>query len=463
MAKIYEKLQNSLISYEDWPKAMVTEQTFSKAAHIIRGQDRGRAVWYYILVPVNNIVDLKAKLINTTIHVTDFGLVIKYLNNRDEIKQMSGTGTDPPVIIQRWVAKHYSSPAAADENTNLKYIKDDIRLCTIQRAIPQQLIGVHFHYFAPQRFHYMKLIDDLPSSLAHRAGLKSYDRIIFFNDKNIENETDEQFRHRFNTERHLPVQMLVCSPATYAHYKANKKIFHCNLRTIRYLKPVYATSTSDSYADTPAIYVDKESFCAVQWENSNIVSTVSQSAIFKSPEFTNFPSLRHVNLCRIDESDCHPWTMSPSLQFVSVLSCKPATIPIILASCPNLYHLQVHLSRTNNNNATLYIPLNHPLRRLTLWSDYTELTFNIIDNIVTYTPNIEYLYLQTIYRMSFVDLARNLFNRLHRLSQFGCYIQEMLTENDRTTDLTTLHQVHSCFERIQCIEENDEFRIFATK
>ncbi|CAF4722481.1 unnamed protein product, partial [Rotaria sp. Silwood2] len=44
---------------------------------------------------------------------------------------------------------------------------------------------------------------------------------------------------------------------------------------------------SDSYADTSVISVDKESFCAVQWENSSIVSTVQQSAIFKSPEFTN--------------------------------------------------------------------------------------------------------------------------------------------------------------------------------
>jgi hypothetical protein len=34
------------------------------------------------------------------------------------------------------------------------------------------------------------------------------------------------------------------------------------------------------------VAVDNESFCAVQWENSSIVSTVPQSSIFKSPEFT---------------------------------------------------------------------------------------------------------------------------------------------------------------------------------
>ncbi len=32
---------------------------------------------------------------------------------------------------------------------------------------------------------------------------------------------------------------------------------------------------------------DDNTFCAVQWENTDIISIVSQSAIFKSPEFTH--------------------------------------------------------------------------------------------------------------------------------------------------------------------------------
>jgi hypothetical protein len=35
------------------------------------------------------------------------------------------------------------------------------------------------------------------------------------------------------------------------------------------------------------VSVSDESFCAVKWENSSTISTVSQSAIFKSPEFTH--------------------------------------------------------------------------------------------------------------------------------------------------------------------------------
>ncbi|CAF2838219.1 unnamed protein product [Rotaria sp. Silwood2] len=114
----------------------------------------------------------------------------------------------------------------------------------MQRAIPQQKMGLNSFYFASKRFHYITLTEDWPLSLALRAGIKSYDRIIFFNGVNIENDTFDQFIHRIDIERHLPVQMLVCSPATYEHYKANKKPFHCDLPTIQRLKPVYATSSN---------------------------------------------------------------------------------------------------------------------------------------------------------------------------------------------------------------------------
>ncbi|CAF5045256.1 unnamed protein product [Rotaria sp. Silwood1] len=114
----------------------------------------------------------------------------------------------------------------------------------MQRAIPQQKIGVSLPYFAQKRFHYVKLTADLPSSLARRAGLKNYDRIIFLNGINIENDTYDQFDLRFETARHLPVQMLVCSPATYEYYKTNKKQFHIDLPTIQHLTPVFATSSN---------------------------------------------------------------------------------------------------------------------------------------------------------------------------------------------------------------------------
>jgi C-terminal processing protease CtpA/Prc len=118
----------------------------------------------------------------------------------------------------------------------------------MQRAIPQQLLGVHFYHFDGQeKIYYIQLIKDLPLSLARRAGIKEYDRIITLNGVNIEKDTFDQFRKRFKSERYLPVQMLVCSPATYAHYKDNNKPIHSDLSTVQRLKPVYATSSKTLY------------------------------------------------------------------------------------------------------------------------------------------------------------------------------------------------------------------------
>ncbi len=134
--------------------------------------------------------------------------------------------------------------ASVDKNICLIYEQDDIRLCTMQRAIFQQLLGVRFyHYDGPEKFHYIEPIKDLPLSLACRGGIKNYDRIITLNGVNIEKDTFDQFMERFKSERHLPVQMLVCSPATYAHYKDNNKSIHSDLPTVQRLKPVYATSS----------------------------------------------------------------------------------------------------------------------------------------------------------------------------------------------------------------------------
>jgi hypothetical protein len=138
----------------------------------------------------------------------------------------------------------YTGRASVDANTSLIYEQDDIRLCTMQRAIPQQKLGVSCDYHRQERFHYVKLTEDLQSTLAIRAGIKSYDRVISLNGVNIEHDTYDQLMERFDTDRYLPVQMLVCSPATYAHYKANNKPLLSDLPTVQQLKPVYATSSN---------------------------------------------------------------------------------------------------------------------------------------------------------------------------------------------------------------------------
>jgi hypothetical protein len=132
--------------------------------------------------------------------------------------------------------------ASIDENISLIYEEDDIRLCTMQRAIPKQKLGFTLCYCRRESFHYIKFYDDFESSLAYRAGIRNFDRIIELNSENIENDTEPQLSHRFNIDRRLPVQMLVCSPATYAYYKSNNNPLHSDLTNVQHLKPAYITS-----------------------------------------------------------------------------------------------------------------------------------------------------------------------------------------------------------------------------
>jgi hypothetical protein len=112
----------------------------------------------------------------------------------------------------------------------------------MQRIIPSQLLGISLCYHKQRRFHSIELSGDFESSLAYRAGMKNCDRVICFNDIDIEEDTVDQFVERFDAQLHLPVQMLVCSPATYEHYKSNNKRIHFDLSTVQHLKPVFDIS-----------------------------------------------------------------------------------------------------------------------------------------------------------------------------------------------------------------------------
>jgi len=179
---------------------------------------------------------------------------------------------------------------------------------------------------------------------------------------------------------------------------------------------------------------------------------------------SEFPFLRDVNLGRIDDVvTTSSWSTSPSLRFISIRSSNSLIVSSILASCPNLDHLQLHVLNNSRMNVPSSSSYNHPLRQFTLWSHSIELTFNNIDTLLTYTPNVQHLYLQTKCRMSFVDLANGLIDRLNYLSRFDCHVKEMMNSSDRVDNLTNVHQLHPCFNGIKCITEDDNFRIFATE
>jgi hypothetical protein len=100
-------LQKALSSYEDRPKAIITKQSFTEGLYIIRDKDRGSPAWYYILVPADKVVDLKAHMSHATLDITNFGRVIDYRNHRNKVLQACGWGTDPPKMFQTWINEQY--------------------------------------------------------------------------------------------------------------------------------------------------------------------------------------------------------------------------------------------------------------------------------------------------------------------------------------------------------------------
>ena len=134
----------------------------------------------------------------------------------------------------------YLGPAAIDENTPLTYTSDDIRLCTIQRSSLQQSLGIEFRYHKHEEFYYVGATNYVPDSLPARAGIKCYDRVIEVNGTNVEFNSYEKFSECIaNAKKNqCTIQLLVCSPATYVHYKTNNKSLHSNLETVKLMKPI---------------------------------------------------------------------------------------------------------------------------------------------------------------------------------------------------------------------------------
>jgi C-terminal processing protease CtpA/Prc len=136
----------------------------------------------------------------------------------------------------------YIDPYAIDKSTPLTYNTDDIRLCTMQKIIPEVVLGIFPFYHRHEGFHYVKLSDDYQSTLAFHAGIKSFDRVIECNGINIENDSAENFRKIIDNTRNQLLQLLVCNPSTYTHYKKNNKRIHSSLETVKFQRPVQDTT-----------------------------------------------------------------------------------------------------------------------------------------------------------------------------------------------------------------------------
>ncbi|CAF5206897.1 unnamed protein product, partial [Rotaria magnacalcarata] len=180
--------------------------------------------------------------------------------------------------------------------------------------------------------------------------------------------------------------------------------------------------------------------------------------------FSNrFPYIRYVNLGHIDKPFIKSWSITYSLEILFIRCDQLMIIENILEASPNLKHFQIHILNNFNNIHICSSSFKHQLKRFTLWSGDIELKLNQIDALLTYIPYVTHLYVQTTCQIPFIEIAKNIIYRLHFLSQFDCFIKEILTKNERISDLDDIHKISSLFHRIECVVENDKFRIFATE
>ena len=63
----------------------------------------------------------------------------------------------------------------------------------------------------------------------------------------------------------------------------------------------------------------------------------------------------------------------------------------------------------------------------------------------------------------FLHLTDIFMNHLTHLSRFDGHVKEMIPKANRIGDVVTVHQLHPAFNRIKCLEETNDFRIFGTE
>ena len=98
-------------SSQDKTKQLVTKQTCAESIYIIRGKDKGRSAWHYILVPYDQTASLRGQISGDTIDIKKFGRVIEYRDEKGTLQQLSEWGQDPPEETQKWVEAEYGMPS----------------------------------------------------------------------------------------------------------------------------------------------------------------------------------------------------------------------------------------------------------------------------------------------------------------------------------------------------------------
>lgn len=88
-------------------KQLITKQTCAESLYIIRGKDKGRSAWHYILVPYDHVASLRGQRSGDTLDITKYGRVIEYRDENGTLQKLSEWGQDPPKETQKWIEAEY--------------------------------------------------------------------------------------------------------------------------------------------------------------------------------------------------------------------------------------------------------------------------------------------------------------------------------------------------------------------
>ena len=169
--------------------------------------------------------------------------------------------------------------------------------------------------------------------------------------------------------------------------------------------------------------------------------------------FSNgFPSLRHADLGRVDIPLTTRWSLSPNLRSISVCSSEAIIVPLILASCPNLKSLQLQIIGEQQRLTLPSFRRNHPVDRFLFIDSYGALSFDEIDSLLTYMPNIRSISF-TLVELSFVRLTEILSQRLKYLKKFQILIHEPPNDEQQI-------ESNSTFSQTKVVKKNNAFHYF---
>lgn len=176
--------------------------------------------------------------------------------------------------------------------------------------------------------------------------------------------------------------------------------------------------------------------------------------------FSNaFHHLKRVSLTRMNPFPLTFSSQSHSIRFLRLTCTDILLVPQILSICPNLTTLQVIF--VGQNRYLPYPSFDHRLEEFLLEDCYHKLSFETLLHLIDSIPYVKTLSLICLSSQSFGQFIEYLVNHCQDLIEFNCEILEV--PNDERIDLEMIQTMKECFQHLQCVEKDQDYRLFYTE